>query len=615
MRSEIMPRAASLYASVLAPGALLAVIVGACSADRDSFKEPPPPFTEPDAEVPDAPTCGFRCSRDLKKVLEGCESDEGEGEAEVVRECPLGQGCGVDTCVDACQSAALSKGSAGCSFWTLPADDAIYGAGACFAAMVANTWDVPVNLTADYGSDALDISKSTYTVTRTKGDPAYTRLDGALPPGQVAVVFLAQSANLQNPPGGKPAAFCPEGVVPALDVDPIRHGTARTRAFHLKTDAPVAAYSIFPYGGAPSEIPTATLLLPVASWDKSYLAVSPAKFGDPAKAVLDRRTLQIVANEDGTKVSMRPTVDVAPGEGVTRGVAGEVVEWTLSRGEVLQITQERSTSGSPLLANKPVGVFGGSPCSFFPSDTPYCDLSQQQIAPFAQWGTSYALVPYLSRIQAISGIIRETVPWSFVGAVDGTVLSYDPEKPSGAPETLEAGQIVSFRTDALVTVKSQDAKHPFHASVYMTGATAGGGVPGRGVTLGDPDFVNVVPSEQFLDRYVFFTDFTFPDTSLTLVRRKTPTGFKPVTLACAGEITGWEPLGTSGEFEYVWVRLTSGFAPQTFTGGTCGYGRQEARSEGPFGVTVWGVGKDASYGYAGGMGSRPINEAPLPVVQ
>ncbi len=38
-------------------------------------------------------------------------------------------------------------------------------------------------------------------------------------------------------------------------------------------------------------------------------------------------------------------------------------------------------------------------------------------------------------------------------------------------------------------------------------------------TLGDPDFVNVVPSEQFLDRYVFFTDYTFPDTSLVVVRR------------------------------------------------------------------------------------------------
>ncbi|MDF2695588.1 MAG: hypothetical protein K0S65_3971, partial [Labilithrix sp.] len=34
-----------------------------------------------------------------------------------------------------------------------------------------------------------------------------------------------------------------------------------------------------------------------------------------------------------------------------------------------------------------------------------------------------------------------------------------------------------------------------------------------------------------------------------------------------------------------------------------------AESEGPFTVSVWGIGHDASYGYAGGMGSRPINDA------
>ena len=74
----------------------------------------------------------------------------------------------------------------------------------------------------------------------------------------------------------------------------------------------------------------------------------------------------------------------------------------------------------------------------------------------------------------------------------------------------------------------------------------------------------------------------------------------------------------AGEYEFAWVQLTSGFAPQKIGAngtGTCSYGRNEARSEGPFGITVWGWGKDASYGYAGGMGARPINDAPLPVVQ
>ncbi|MEA2748189.1 MAG: hypothetical protein QOI41_2332 [Myxococcales bacterium] len=600
-------QSSSQLALVVSGALLTALVLGACGS-RQGFSDDQPTFTAPDAAPPDPPpACGFHCSRDLKTVLKGCV-----GQPEEATHCSPDQGCGIDTCVDACQSAEISKGSVGCSFWTLPPDDSTYGAGACFAAMVANTWDRAVNLSAEHGADALDISKSIYTVTRAAGgEPVYTALAGPLPAGQVAIVFLAQAEMLLDPD----ASACPKGTVAAVHVDPLRHGTAKTSAFHLSADAPVAAYSIFPYGGASSMYPTATLLLPVSSWDKSYIAVSTAKFGDSSRANLDRRTLQIIANEDDTQVSMRPTVDIGQGENVTAAVTGETVTWTLTRGQVLQITQNTSTTGSPISSNKPVGVFGGSPCSFLPAEIPYCDLTQQQIAPFAQWGSSYALVPYKPRTESVTGISRETVPWSLVGSVDGTVLTYDPLTPPGAPTTLSAGQVVTFMSDTLVTVKSQDTKHPFHAAVYMTGATFGGGTPGGGTTTGDPDFVTVVPSDQFLDRYVFFTDYTFPDTSLTIVRRKTATGFQPVTLECGGEVSGFAPLGTTGEYEFAWVRLTSGFVPQKLASGVCGYGRQEAHSEGPFSVTVWGTGKDASYGFAAGAGSRPVNDAPPPAVR
>ena len=103
------------------------------------------------------------------------------------------------------------------------------------------------------------------------------------------------------------------------------------------------------------------------------------------------------------------------------------------------------------------------------------------------------------------------------------------------------------------------------------------------------------------------------------VRKKTNGVFHPVKLECAGgngEITDWRPLdGPDGDYEFAWVELTAGFTAQKLTTGECGYGRQAAQSEGVFGITVWGWAKDASYGYAGGMGARPINDAPLPIVQ
>jgi hypothetical protein len=42
-------------------------------------------------------------------------------------------------------------------------------------------------------------------------------------------------------------------------------------------------------------------------------------------------------------------------------------------------------------------------------------------------------------------------------------------------------------------------------------------------------------------------------------------------------------------------------------------GRHEAKSEGPRSITVWGTGEYASYGFAGGMGSRPLHNVTIPV--
>jgi IgGFc binding protein len=584
-------------------GGAAAVLVAAACSTRDPFETPAKetPFTTPDAEAPAPPPaevkCGLHCSRDLKQVLDGCAGSE-----TVVQTCNADQGCGGATCVDACSAAALNKGSVGCEFWAIPPDAVSTGKGSCFTAQLANTWDRPVNISAEYGTGALDISHSTYTIERIGDDPVYTLLEGPLPVGQVAVIFLAHSAiKLEST-----SALCPVGITPAMTVDPIRHGTSVNKAFHLKADAPIAAYSMYPYGGADSYYPTATLLLPVSSWEKNYYAVSPFDFGNTRR----RRVLQIVANEDDTQVRIRPTVEIAAGQDVAGATAGVTQTWTLSKGQALQFTQTSAT-GSPIESTKPVGIFGGAECTELP--TPYCDLLQQQIPPPAQWGTEYPVVPFKGRQKTLTSNFQEIVPYTIIAASDGTQLTYEPKRPLNAPETLNAGQSVSFLTDDIFVVKTQDSKHPIHVNVYMTGSTNCNGNPKytqlggyTTCTTGDPDFVNVPAADQFLDRYVFFTDFTYPSTILTMVRRKTATGFVPVKLSCGGEVTGWQPLGTSGQYEFAWVQLTDGFVSK----GDCGYGRQEASSDGPFGITVWGMGQDASYGYVGGTGLRPINDAP-----
>ncbi|AKV00305.1 hypothetical protein AKJ09_06968 [Labilithrix luteola] len=601
-----MIRSSSVIASVAVASVFALAALASCGGtDRAFAPEPPGDFVSAEAgPLETGPSCaGLRCSRDLKKVVDGCTE-------QVITPCGPDQGCADGACVDACTAAAVAKGSAGCSFSTLPPDQPMPYAGSCFAAMIANTWDRPVTITADYGASPLDLKDSLFTAETVGSETKYTKLEGPLPAGQVALVFLSE-IRPQLPPVGfeQIHQICPEGTLGAYLGDPISHGTTVTKAFSIKTDAPVSAYSIYPYGGAKTHVPTATLLFPTTSWTTNYLAINAwPMMRNSQGQLIGEPMLQVVASEDDTEVRLRPNVNLTGGAGVKGTAAGETVAVKLARGEVLQITQNEELTGSPIESTKPVGVFGGSRCTYVPADgVQACDILHQQIPPLSTWGNEYAFVSYRGRMSG--GLARtEIVPYRMVGAVDGTVLTYDPAPPRDAPMTLRAGEVATLLTDQLFVVKSQDAEHPFYAATLMTGAAYN--TSGSQVNDGDPDFVNLVPSEQYLDRYVFFADYSFPETRLTIVRRKSPQGFMPVELDCLGNVDGFKPLGSSGEYEYAWVDMTTNFGPAS---GTCRAGRHEAKSEGPFALTVWGLGFCASYGYAGGMGSRPLTKVEVPV--
>ena len=153
-------------------------------------------------------------------------------------------------------------------------------------------------------------------------------------------------------------------------------------------------------------------------------------------------------------------------------------------------------------------------------------------------------------------------------------------------------------------------------SAHMTGFQTLN--PGGGDNRGDPEFVNVIPPEQYLSSYVFFTDPTYPETNLVVVRRKVGGSFSDVTLDCAGALSGWQPLGGSGDLEFTRVDLVRGnFEKQ----GSCDNGRHEMKSDAPFGVTVWGWGSAAStgffsqavsYAYPAGYSVKPVNTVVVP---
>ncbi len=540
--------------------------------------------------------CDSTCSADLKKVID-CNGN-------LVTTCSGDQACLGGVCSnDPCGAADKAKSSYGCDYWAVKPDLIADGKGCCFAAYVANTWSVPVHI--DVFRNGAKLAAGFIAVPQGQGkNITYTPYNAAngLAPNEVAILFLAHE---KPSPSGLPT--CP--INPAVNGEVGVVGTGRGNAFHIKTDRPVVAYTILPYGGGPSAATSATLLLPTSAWDTNYIAVNAYKQSQIAAFAGAAPSLDILAYQDGTDVTLLPNVAVVGGANVKASAANTPVTYTLKAGEYLQITQPAELTGSPIQSTKPVGLWGGASClNVLPNDQA-CDSAHQQIPPVKALGSSYAMVRYRNRKTAMG---EESPPWRVIGAVDGTQLNWTPAPPTGAPPTLKQGQVFEFMATGPYVVKSQDKDHPFYAAQYMTGAGHIGSAQGEG----DPEWVNIVPTEQFLDHYVFFTDPTYPETSLVVVRKRSnvDNSFKPVNLDCAGNLANWTPLGN---FEYTRVDLVTGDFANV---GSCTNGRHEMKSDAPFGVTVWGWGGFSSqvlswyvsYAYPAGASVQPINEVVVP---
>lgn len=528
------------------------------------------------------PACTLTCDDEGTQVL--CDD-------EVVEDCGAnGQYCAMGECVDTpCEAAFKEQRSEGCEFWSVKTGLISAGNGACFAAFVANTWSEPVHIDVEYAGQQLAVESFARIPSGQGANIVYEPYDAnvGLPVGEVAILFLSRGN------GGFPT--CP-GNLAAVNQETAVINTGRGEAFHITTDFPVAAYQMLPYGGGSVAATSATLLLPSGTWDTNYIGINA--FTKSAIVADGYPHLVLVGDQDGTEVTIEPKVAIQGGNGVNPAPAGQPTTYMLDRGETIQIAQSAELTGSPILADKPIAVFGGATCLNVPVGASACDGAHQQIPPVKALGNDYTAIRYRNRTGQ-----EESPPWRLVGAVDGTQLTWT-NKPAGAPDTIGLGSVVEFNSPGPFQVESQDEDHPFYLGAYMTGGGNYGGA-------GDPEWVNVIPSAQYLKKYVLFTDPTYSETSLVVVRSPVDGAFADVSIGCSGNLGGWMPIG---ENEYTRVDLVTGNF-QDVNG--CSNGRHEMTSDNPFGVTVWGWGSNASqqfntvyvsYAYPAGASVKGIND-------
>jgi len=349
------------------------------------------------------------------------------------------------------------------------------------------------------------------------------------------------------------------------------------RSFYIESTIPVTAHQFNPANNVGVFSNDASMLVPVHSLGKRYRAACwPFQVTNQNTSGL-ADYLTVVASEDDTEVQVVPRANVLPGEGVPQTPAGVPMTVTLDEGQVLQLqSQGGNTSndltGSLIDANRPVAVYSGNECAMVPANYWACDHIEEQLHPIEAWGEHYYVVKFEPR-GSEADIFR------VIADEDGTEVTTEPELP-GFPVTLDGGDFVEFEWGGDFEVESSD---PVSLIQYMSGSQYTGALNG----IGDPAMLVVVPSEQFVDEFIFLTPEGYLEDWITIVAGNQA----DVTLDDDPiDDSAWHEF-PSGDRRWARVEVEPGV--------------HHLHSDQPMGLTVYGYDDDVSYAYPGGAQLTP----------
>ena len=368
-----------------------------------------------------------------------------------------------------------------------------------------------------------------------------------------------------------------------------RHSTGSRHyaggAYRITSDLPVIAYQFAPIDGSASFLSDASLLLPVSSLDKYYI-VSHWPYGNDVSNIPRPAHIQIAASE-ATSVTVTSPVAGQAGTGVTGLTPNTPQTYQLAEGDYLQISVQNlneSFAGTYIEATNPVAVFASNDCANVPNipSVCCCDHLEEQLFGLQTWGTSY-VGAQMPRRQSESSF------WQILAQQDGTNVTFQTAAGvTGLPPsvTLAARQKVEYEVrgaaspgDFLVTSDKPILVNQFTVGSFHVQANS---------SVGDPDMVQAVPTEQFLAFYTILIPATWQNDYLVITRK---VGMQVL-------VDGVPPNAT-------WNPVPGGWETGVVSGLTDGVHTLESTT--PFGVTVSGYDMYDSYAYPGGLDQRVIN--------
>ena len=498
-----------------------------CGIDCQGF-EPQP--------CPGGQTCnGNECTSLFcvpgEKVCEGdasvktCNGDGGAFDPPV--NCADTEGCTGGACVALCLIAEAQPSSVGCSFFAQRMDN--YDNNSNDSLIVGNT------------SKIKSATSQLYFTPDGTNTEAPQGAAVVIPPG------TTQTYPLSNAPFNK--------------VSGLRKGGT----YRVQTTVPVVAYQHSPIGAQATN--DASMLLPEHALKQDYVVASykDGLGGYPSY-------FNVVAAVDGTTVKWTPPQATQAGNGVPAAAANQTVQVTMNRFDSMEVRVGNGgdISGTIISSDKPIWVVGAVNCVNVPTGVTYCDHVEEQMLPLDYWGKKYIGAHSPKRG-------NEKHYWRVYGGDDNTTITTNPPQP-GTPFVLGKGQwkelVIPNNTSFIF-----EGDKPFMPVQYLEGTDGGAGT-------GDPAMYQMIPVEQFLERYAFVTGTGYTTHYAQIIR----IAGSPDVLIDGAAVGGYYPVG---EYEVADYKISEG--PHL------------AESDAPFGIINVGYTAVTSYAYPGGLKLAVIN--------
>lgn len=525
-----------------------------------------------------------------------------------------------------CAEAEQARSYVGCEFWPTVTANPVF-VEFDFAVVVANGQEEVADVTI--------------------AGPSGFQHAEVVPPGELRTILLPWVADLKGP----------EFSVPNTNGGRLTTSLAQKKgAYQLTASVPITAWQFNPLqyrkakgtgegqcgarisaalGAAGTECRAASndasLLLPTAAMTGNYrvAAYSNSRGDDNWGSVPS--AVAITATKDGTTV----TVELSPfcaaeylgegdgclvaGPGIQARNRGEVFTLEMNAGDVVQLLAEygpwpqvpnADLSGTVINATAPVQVISLNAIAMVPTEVGNADHIEETVLPAEVIGKKYIVAPPTAYGGTPVGhIVR------IYGNVDGTKLTYAGTKPPGAPDTIDAGQVVQlppppashqcpsmdstcYLTEAFVV----EADQPFMVASFLLGGDLQ--VPNYAdqyAAPGDPSFSMLVTPEQFRKDYTFLAPADFMENYADIL---VPEGAQ-VELDGAALAGAREPIADSG-----WSIVR---AP--LSGSAGGIHHLSTTDDRGVGLQVLGFGSATSYYYPGGLNLKLISEPPVIVVR